>query len=154
MTAYATPAIAGQPGGNSVGNAVSATKTMVNGDTIFTVSGDIQIINLISECITSGTSVASTVQYQSAPTVGAAATFTGASASLASAIAGSSLSVADGQTTAPTFVVSGANNQNTYPLGIFCPDGAIKLVVGVGSTTATWRHYITYRPLEPGAFVY
>jgi hypothetical protein len=130
-----------------------STRVLTNGDTLFNVLGDIQIISLVSECATIGTPAATTLQYQSVPTVGAAAVFTGASGSLATAVAGSSLVVADGMATAPSFSVSGANNQNTYPIGIFCPAGAIKIVVGAGPSTATWKHYIRYKPLESGAFV-
>lgn len=130
----------------------SATAVMVNGNTIFTVTGDIQILGLVSECVTGNDATASTLQYQSAPTVGAAATMSGASASLANALAGASVALL-GTTlaTAPNLVASGANLGVTNPL--FCPAGTIKIVVGVGSTTGTWKHYLRYRPLEVGATV-
>ena len=132
--------------------ATSATAVMVNGNTIFTATGDIQILGLVSECITGNDATASTVQYQAAPTVGVAATFSAASASLANAAAGASLSlIGTTLATAPNLVASGANLGMTNPL--FCPAGTIKIVVGVGSTTGTWKHYIRYRPLEVGATV-
>lgn len=132
--------------------ATSATAVMVNGNTIFTATGDVQILGLVSECVTGNDATASTVQYQSAPTVGVAATFSGASASLANAAAGASLSlIGTTLATAPNLVASGANLGMTNP--IFCPAGTIKIVVGVGSTTGTWKHYIRYRPLEVGATV-
>ena len=132
--------------------ATSTTAVMVNGNTIFTATGDIQILSLVSECVTTNDATASTVQYQSAPTVGVAATFTGASASLANAAAGASLSVlGTSLATAPSLSASGANLGMTSAL--FCPAGTIKIVVGVGSTTGTWKHYIRYRPLEVGATV-
>lgn len=127
---------------------------VTNGDILFTVVGDIQIISLVSECYTTGTPAASTFQYQSAPTMGVAATFTGATGSLATAVAGSSVIVADGQATVPSFIVSGANNNNTYPIGIFCPAGTIKIVVGTGPTTGTWKHYLRYYPLSANAYAY
>ena len=136
------------------GRAVTSTKVMTNGDTLFTISGGaILIVGLTSYCVTTGTPAASTVQYNFVPLVGAAATFSGASASLISAVAGSSLLVADGQTTAPTFVVSGANNQNTYPIGIFCPPGDIRIIVGTGPTTGTWHHHLLYRALENSVYI-
>ena len=143
------------PGFNAAAsrNVVTGAKTMVNGDVIFNIIGDIEIVSLVSECETSGTSVASTIQYKSNPTVGAAATFTGTSTGLGSAVAGSSLSVLSGQTTAPSLVISGANNDSTYPLAAWCPEGTISLVVGVGSTTGTWRHYLRYNPLTDGSYV-
>jgi hypothetical protein len=141
------PADSGEP------IAVTSTKNLVNGDTLFNVFGDIQIVSLVSECIATGTPAASTLQYQAAPAVGAAATFSGASASMISCVAGSSIQMADGMTTAPIIEISGANNAGTYPLAAFCPEGAIKAVVGSGPTSGTWRHYIRYKPLEPGAYV-
>jgi len=133
--------------------AVTSTKVLTNGDILFNVYGDIQIVSLVSECISTGVAAASTLQYQSAPSVGAAATFSGASASMISCVAGSSIQLADGMTTAPVIEVSGANNAGTYPLAAWCPKGTIKAVVGTGPTTGTWKHYIRYKPLEPGAYV-
>lgn len=153
MTVSIVTSMAGRPGNERGAIAETATKVMTNGDTIFTVVGDINIVSLVSECITTGTPAASTIQYQSAPTIGAAATFTGASASLISAVAGSNVMAADGQTTAPVIAVSGANNQGTYPLAVYCPDGLIKLVVGTGPTTGTWKHYIRYQAMSTGAYV-
>jgi len=42
---------------------------------------------------------------------------------------------------------------NTASRGVRSPTGDIKIVVGVGSTTGTWKHYIRYEPLETGAYV-
>jgi hypothetical protein len=139
---------------NSETTAQTPAKVVTNGDILFTIVGDIQIISLVSECFTTGTPAASTFQYQAVPTTGAAATFTGATGSLATAVAGSSVIVADGQTTVPSFNVSGANNNNTYPIGIFCPSGTINIVVGTGPTTGTWKHYLRYYPLETNAYAY
>jgi hypothetical protein len=36
---------------------------------------------------------------------------------------------------------------------IVVKDGAIKLVIGVGSTTGTWKHYLRYTPLGTGVQV-
>lgn len=132
--------------------AVSTTAVMVNGNTIFTATGDVQILGLVSECITGNDATASTIQYQTAPTVGAATTISGASASLANALAGASVSLlGTSLATAPNLVASGGNLGMTAP--IYCPAGTIKLVVAVGSTTGTWKHYLRYRPLEAGATV-
>jgi len=128
-------------------------RVLTNGETCFTVYGDIQIISLVSECISTGTPAATTVQWQANPTVGAAATFTGASGSLVTAVAGSSLSVISGQAVAPSLIVSGANNTAANPLAVWCQSGTIKSVVGTGPSTGTWAHYLAYIPLEPGAYV-
>ena len=69
--------------------------TMVNGHTIFTVAGGpILIQGLVSTCVTGNDGTASTLQYSVTPTVGAGAqTISAASASLASAAAGATVSL-------------------------------------------------------------
>lgn len=131
----------------------SSSRVLTNGDIIFTIVGDVEISTIISECQITGTPAATTLQWQSAPIVGVSATFTGTSASLITAVAGSSLNVISGLTTAPSLVVSGANNDNTYPLSVWCPTGTIKTVVALGPSTGTWIHYMRYKPLEDGAYV-
>ena len=132
----------------------STPAVLSNGMTIFTVSGPIEILALDAECVTANDATASTLQWQSAPTAGAAATFSGASASLANAAAGASVNlVGTALSTAPTVTANGpALGANGRP--IYCPAGKIKAVVGVGSTTGTWRHVMRYRPLARGAVVY
>ena len=128
-------------------------KVMVNGDTIFNVVGDIQIVGLVSECYIDNGATASTLQYSVTTARSQTQTISGASASLANAIAGTTVSI-DGSalSTAPNLSVSGVGLDQTAR-GIRCPTGAIKVVVGVGSTTGTWKHYIRYEPLEYGAYV-
>jgi hypothetical protein len=138
--------------------AQTAAKVMVNGDVIFTVSGGpIQILNLMSTCITANDSTASTLQYNSTPTYGSAKTFSGASASLGSATVGTTaILTPTALTTAPT-LVTGANGG--VQLGLVAQnhitvlEGTITVVIGVGSTTGTWRHSITYLPMAPGVTV-
>lgn len=132
--------------------AVSATAVMVNGNTIFTVAnGPILIKSLVSLCITANNSTASTLQYSITPTTGAGAqTISAASGSLASATAGASVTlIGTALTTAANYNANGPNLGMTAP--IFCPIGTITMVIGVGSTTGTWQHYIAYWPLAPGA---
>lgn len=134
--------------------AEKSAAVMVNGDTLFTVTGPVQIEAIVSECITANDGTASTVKYTADPTVGAAADLTAASASLASAAAGSVLvAVLDAAATAPTLattgvMVGGSGGSATVMAGV------IKIVVAVGSTTGTWKHYVRYRPLARGAQVY
>jgi len=132
----------------------STTKTIVNGSTLFTAVGDVQILNLYSECVTANDATASTLQYSITPTVGSATPISGASASLASATAGT-IVVLDGSAlaTAPVVTASSVALAQTSR-GIIFMAGMLTAVVGVGSTTGTWKHYIRYRPLEPGAYVY
>lgn len=133
----------------------SATAVMVNGNTIFTVAGGpINILSLVSLCITTNGATASTLQYSVTPTVGAgAATISGASASLANAAAGASVTLAG--TALATAALLSANGPNLManPGTIFCPAGIITLVIGTGSTTGTWKHYIRYKPLDHGVTV-
>jgi hypothetical protein len=145
--------IAGKRTSNPEVSATSPTAVMVNGNTIFTVVGDIQVLNLVSECITGNDATASTIQYSVTPTVGSVGTISGASASLASVAAGAVVTlVGDAFATAPIVSASGPALSQTAR-GIYVPSGAIKIVIGVGSTTGTWRHYLRYFPLEDGAYV-
>lgn len=132
----------------------SPPKVMVNGDTIFTVVGDVQILNLVSECITDNNGTASTLQYSATPTIGTTTTISGTSSSLASIAAGCVITLAgDAFTTAPVVSTSGVALSQTAR-GIYVPSGVITIVIGTGSTTGTWRHYLRYFPLEDGAYVY
>lgn len=131
---------------------------MVNGTTIFTVTGGpILIVDLLSTCVTANNATASTLQYSSTPTVGSATVFSGASASLASATAGTNVRLAPtALSTAPVIVTAAAGG---VQLGtnvanrIVVKDGTITTVIGVGSTTGTWRHTLRYIPLSPNASV-
>jgi hypothetical protein len=134
--------------------ATSATAVMVNGNTIFTVAGGaIKIEALYSICIAGNDGTASTVQYQVAPTIGSAQTISGASASIASAAAGATITLAG--TALATAALYNANGPNLIanPGTILAPAGAIKIVVAVGSTTGTWKHFIRYKPLAVGVTV-
>jgi len=127
-------------------------KVIVNGDILFTVAGGpILIWSMMSECVTANDATASTLQYQSAPTVGSPATISGASSSLASIAAGATvLLTPTALTTAPTIALAAAGG---VQLGLVAQNkilvnaGTIKAVVGVGSTTGTWKHRLVYIPL-------
>ena len=130
----------------------TATAVMVNGNTIFTIAnGPIIILTIHSVCITANDTTASTLQYQSVPTVGSATTISGASASLASATAGTTITL--NQTslaTAPDVVAAssgGVANAANVEARTIVAAGSIKVVIGVGSTTGTWKHYLRYMPL-------
>lgn len=134
----------------TAGYAVKAAATMVNGQTIFTVTGGpILIFGLVSLCVTDNDGTASTLQYSVTPTVGASAqTISNASASLASATAGASVSlIGTALTTAANLNANGPNLGMTAP--IFCPAGTITMVIGTGSTTGTWEHHLYYWALGP-----
>ena len=147
----ANPLIEGQSQEKTVS---SSTAVMVNGDVVFTIAGGpIQIIDIISECITANGATATTMQWRSVPTVGTAATISGASASLANQTAGSTIRLAPtALTTALSIVAASAGGLS---LGvdeanrIAVKTGTLSLVIGVGSTTGTYRHWLRYAPLSP-----
>jgi hypothetical protein len=129
---------------------------MVTGTTIFTiVGGPIQIWALVSECVTANDTTASTLQWSADGTVGAAATFTGATASLASAAAGTfSICNFTALTTAPDLTTTGvALGPVAARSGIIVPAGIITSTIAVGSTTGTWRHFMRFHPLGPNVTV-
>ena len=134
---------------------VKAAATIVSGTTQFTVAGGpIEILSLVSVCVTGNDATASTLQWSCDGTDGAATTFTGASASLANAAAGASVVVqGTGLTTAPIVNASGAGLGQTVTNGIVIPAGIITTTVAVGSTTGTWSHHLRYRPLARGVTV-
>ena len=131
---------------------VKAAATMVNNQTMFTVAGGpIMIVELLSECITTNDGTASTLQYRSNPTVGSEQTISGASASLASVAAGATVRLAPtALTTAPVVSLAAAGG---VQLGtnvanrVTVQPGTIQMVIGVGSTTGTWKHFLRYKPL-------
>lgn len=131
----------------------TAAATMVNGTTIFTIAGGpIYILQIGSLCITANNATASTLQYSADGTDGAATTITGASASLASLTAGNMVAAVPGTlATAPAIYTNGVGIGATVP--ILVPAGIITIVVGVGSTTGTWRHFMRYKPLTTGVTV-
>lgn len=145
----------------TLGTAASAVKTMVNGDIVFTITGGpIQIYSLHSELIALGDNTASTLQWQSVPTVGSAQTISGASTALGStpvpAAGATVILTPTALTTAPTIALASAGG---VQLGLVAQNhiivnaGTLKLVIGVGSTTSTWKHYLSYIPLAPGVTV-
>jgi hypothetical protein len=130
--------------------------TLVTGTTIFRVTGGpIFIQHLVSYCITSCDTTASTLQWSADGDVGAAATFTGASASLASFAAGGIINcnfVA--LTTAPIITgTAGVVLSTVTTTGIYVPAGIITTTVGTGSTTGTFLHYMRYTPMSPSSNV-
>lgn len=131
----------------------TAAATMVNGTTIFTIAGGpIEILQLGAVCITGNNATASTLQYSADGADGSATTITGASASLANKAAGTIVAAVPGTlATAAAVYDNGVGIGATVP--IIVPAGVITTVIGVGSTTGTWRHFLRYRPLTSGVTV-
>ena len=142
----------------NTGSFASGTKVMVNADTLFTITGGpIIIYGIVSICITANDATASTLQYQANPTVGSAKTISAATASLASATAGSTVSLNQTSLATAPDIVTAANGgvaiQPNVANRMIVPAGTIKAVVGVGSTTGTWQHFLSYAPLAPGVTI-
>jgi hypothetical protein len=137
----------------SAGYAVKAPAVMTSGQVIFTVTGaPILIFGLVSLCVTANDATASTLQYRITPTTGAGQTISAASASLANAAAGASVSLlGTALTTAANLNANGPNLSMTSPM--FCPVGTINLIIGTGSTTGTWGHHLYYLELGTGVQV-
>jgi len=136
----------------------SATAVMVNADTKFTITGGpIQIMDLLSVCVTANDATASTMQWQSNPTVGTATTITGATATLASATAGTTVLIQPtALSTAPVIVAASAGGLHLGLVAqnhIIVKEGTLKTVIGIGSTTGTWYHCLRYVPLTPDSLV-
>lgn len=137
----------------SIQTAEKPAAVIVNGDTLFTVSGGPIIIDeLIAVCVTGNNATASTLQFSADGTDGAATTISGASASLANAAAGTIVASVPGTlATAPVLYTAGVGIAGT--VGIIVPAGIITAVVGVGSTTGTWKFLMRYRALSSNVLV-
>lgn len=151
MASYSNPNISGVDSGPTC--AVTSTKVMVNDDVLFNITGHVIIRSILSECWTENGATASTLQYKVIPIIGSSTTISGASASLANAAVGTAV-IMNGAalSDAPTVVASGVG-LSTTARGISSHAGEVAINVGVGSTTGTWRHYIRYDAMEPGAFI-
>ena len=131
-----------------------AAATMVNGQTLFTIAGGpIMVHGLVSICETANDATASTLQYNALPTSGSPVTISNASASIANAAAGASITLAGTALATAALYNSGGPNLIANPGTILVPAGSITAVVGVGSTTGTWAHYLRYSPMATGVTV-
>jgi hypothetical protein len=154
MAVFVNSATAGTPQTLTFVTKGNTAAVMTNSLIIANVTvGDIYITDIVSECITANDATASTLQYAFTPSGGSLVTISGASPSIASAPIGATVDL--NPTTlgaAPSYSSNGIaviGNGN----GIRVSPGALSLVIGVGSTTGTWQHYLQYTLLEPSAVV-
>lgn len=137
----------------------TSAKVMVNGDVIFTISnGPILIEELLSVCQTANDATASTLQYKSNPNGGATATtISGATATLANSASRACVRLhPTALSTAPAIIAASAGGASLgLNVGnrVIVQDGTLSIVVGVGSTTGKWKHYLRYKPLGPNVKV-
>jgi hypothetical protein len=135
---------------------VTGAALLVTGTTVFTVTGGpIHIFNLLSICMVGSDSTAATLQWSADGTVGAATTFTAASASRANQLAGDMIVCNfTALSTAPDLVTAGVGLGPVLTRGIIVPAGIITTTIGSGpTTTGTYKHYLRYRPLGTGITV-
>ncbi len=138
----------------------SVAATMPNATTtIFTITGGaIKIIDLVSICVTTNNTNAATQQWSFDGTLGTATTISGASASLASLVAGD-MTVLDftALTTAVRIIATGTSGglgPASGHIGIYLNGpGVIQNIIGTAATTGTWNHFLRYRPLARGVTV-
>jgi hypothetical protein len=127
--------------------------------TIFTVTGGaIVITGLCSICVTTNNTNAATQQWTFDGTLGTAVTFTAASASLASLVAGDMTVVEfTALSTAVRIVATGTSaalaNASGYIGVITNGPGVIQNIIGTAATTGTWNHFLRYKPLAAGVSV-
>jgi hypothetical protein len=154
MTVIINESVAGLTSSDHV--VKSGAKVMVNDDTLFTVVGSVQLVSLVSECVTVNGATASTLLWKFTTSAASPLTtnLSSASSTLASTVPGYALAMTNAAALgeAPTQGASGVLI-NTASRGVRVPAGAVKITIGVGSTTGTWQHYVRYEPLENGAYM-
>jgi hypothetical protein len=132
----------------------TSSRALVTGQTLFTITGGpIVIDDLVSVAQDLNGATASTLQYRSAPSNGATAvTISGASASLANAAAGTMVRLhPTALTTAPAVIAASAGASLGLNVGnrVLVQQGLLTIVVGVGSSTGLWKHYLRFRRMCP-----
>lgn len=133
--------------------ATTAAAVIASGTaTIFTIAGGpIEVQTLMSVCVTNNDGTATTLKYTADPTDGAATDLSIASASLASATAGTTSLVTGTFANAPTISANGTVAAGTTKFIV--PAGVIQAITTVGATTGTWTHHLRYKPLAKGVTV-
>lgn len=134
---------------------VTNSKVMVNADVIFSIVGEVVVLSLYSVCSTANNTTASTLQYSATNTATTTSqTISGATTTLASAAIGVAV-VAQLSALATAPVISNASGAGIIPTAGMHLSGPtnITTVIGVGSTTGTWKHYVRYSPVTTGSYI-
>ena len=120
--------------------------------TIFTVAGGpIEVQNIISVCVSGNDATATLLKYTADPTNGSAVDLCAASATLASAAAGTIVNITG---TLANPAVIAANGVAISQAGkVVVPAGVIQTITSGGATTGTWTHHLYYKPLAKGVTV-
>ena len=141
------------------GVTVTGASILTNGMTVFTIAGGfIRITDLLSENVVDSDAAASTIQWSANGTLGAAATITGATTTVAAVAPGGIVNCNfTALATAPVIAADGVALQGpTTSTGgsVIVPAGVITLVIGgADTTTSTWRHIMRWIPLSSSATV-
>ena len=133
----------------------NTTAVITSGGTIFTIAGGpIEILSLVARCVIANGAGVQTLQWSADGTDGAATTFSGASADLASVAAGVMV-ILQGNTlaTVPSVATNGVATGQTVSNGVIVPAGIITTTYAGGPSTGTWQHHLRYRPLARGVTV-
>jgi hypothetical protein len=134
--------------GVKTGTAVVAAGTA----TIFTVAGGpIVVTHLVGVCVTGNDTTATLLKFTADPTDGGATDLSAASATLASAAAGTMLNITGTVANATVITVAGTAIEQAG--GIVVPAGVIQTITTGGVTTGTWYFAMRYKPLAPGVTV-
>lgn len=134
----------------------SSAQLLVTGTTIFTIVGaPIFIPELVSVCQVASDSAASTLQWSADPTDGTAVTITGASASRANGVKGSAIICNfTALATAPDICAQGTGLASVKTNGVIVHPGILTTTIGTApTTTATYIHYLRFKPMGPGCVV-
>lgn len=120
--------------------------------TIFTVAGGpIVIDSLLAVCVTGNDATATLLKFAADPTDGAATDLCAASATLASAAAGTVVSITG--TLANAAVITTAGTAIAQAGRVTVLPGVIQTITSGGATTGTWYVAMRYRPVCPGVTV-
>lgn len=131
----------------------TAAAVIANGTaTIFTVAGGpIEVLNILSVCVTANDATATTLKYTADPTDGTATDLCAASGSLASATAGTIVNITG--TLANAAVITAQGTAISQAGRVVVPAGVIQAITATGPTTGTWTHHLRYKPLARGVTV-
>lgn len=120
--------------------------------TVFTVAGGpIEVISLISVCVTGNDATATLHKWTANPTDGTATDISAASASLANATAGTILNITG--TLATATVITAQGTAIAQAAAVVVPVGVLTSITSGGATTGTWTHHLRYKPLGRGVVI-
>jgi hypothetical protein len=120
---------------------------------LFTIQGGpIVIQNLWARCTSANNTNGSTLKFTIAATAGGAVDVSAASATLASAIVGTTLTITGTFANATAINVPPVVLAGTQAGVVHADLGVIQAIVGTAAITGTWQFGVTYRPLRQGAF--